>query len=172
MLVATYIQGDPMRLAPLLATPLLAMSLLLPAGLTHASTMHATKACSLFTASDATKVLGGTVKPALNPKEGVFVTCSYARQKPYNLIISLFASTSDIQKSKSGKTASSLFDETQKGSPGKKVILKGLGNKAFYLPGLHELWVVKGNMLFEVNGMRLSQTTLTKAAQLILKHIK
>jgi hypothetical protein len=157
----------------LIAVPL-ALTLL-GAGHTALAAGHGTMStCSMFTAKDASAVLGGTARKTMSQKLGVFTSCDYATPKPYRLIITLAATTASLQKQHHGTTASSMFAANRKAA-GKTRTVKRLGDRAFYIPGLHQLWVLKSDVVFnntgESNGAELSETALIKAARLVLKHL-
>lgn len=163
-----------MRIARRLIAPVLALSLL---GTGHPALAagHGTKStCSMFTARDASAVLGGNARRTISQKLGVFTSCDYATPKPYRLIITLAATTASIEKQRHGTTAAAMFAANHKAA-GKTSTVKRLGDKAFYIPGLHQLWVLKSDVVFnntgESNGAQLSETTLIKAARLVLKHL-
>src|SRR5579884_1062873 len=161
-----------MRRALPLIIPVLALSVLSSTGTSFAKSHGTMSTCAMFTASDATKILGGSVKKALSPKEGVFTTCSYARQTPYRLIEALSATSATLsQQHAPATTAAAEYSGALRGAPGKTVTVKGLGDKAFYVPGLHEIWVLKSDVIFNLTGQQLSQATLTSAAKLVLKHL-
>jgi hypothetical protein len=49
------------------------------------------------------------------------------------------------------KTAAELFNSTGTNSPYKPQKINGIGDKAFYLPRFHQLWVLKGNAVFDLS---------------------
>lgn len=163
-----------MRIARRLIAPVLGLALL-GAGHPALAAGHGTMStCSMFTARDAGAVLGGTATRTMSQKLGVFTSCDYATPKPYRLIITLSATTASIEKQRHGATASSMFAANRKAG-GKTQTVKRLGDKAFYIPGLHQLWVLKGDVVFnntgEAGGAQLGETELIKAARLVLKHL-
>jgi hypothetical protein len=163
-----------MRNARRLIAPLLAIGLL-GAGHPALAAGHGTMStCAMFTARDASAVLGGKARRTMHQKLGLFTSCDYAIPTPYRLIITLSATTAGIEKQRHGTTAASMFAANHK-AMGKTKTVKRLGDRAFYIPGLHQLWVLKGDVVFnntgESNGTQLSETTLIKAARLVLKHL-
>lgn len=163
-----------MRHARRLIAPLLAVALL-GAGQPALAAGHGTvSTCSIFTAKDASAVLGGNATRTMTQKLGVFTSCDYATPRPYRLIITLAATTASIEKQRHGTTASAMFAANHKAA-GKTTAVRRLGDKAFYIPGLHQLWVLKSDVVFnntgESNGAQLSETSLIKAARLVLKHL-
>lgn len=157
----------------LIAVPL-ALALL---GVGHpalAARHGAMSTCAMFTAKDASAVLGGKARKTMSQKLGVFTSCDYATPSPYRLIITLAATTASLRKQHHGTTASSMFAANRKAAGWTKTVER-LGDKAFYIPGLHQLWVLKSDVVFnntgESNGTELSEAALIKAARLVLKHL-
>lgn len=130
--------------------------------------------CAVLRLSDARALLGRTARKASSQKMGLFSSCSYSTPKPYAFVQVLVATTSSISRAEHGKTAGTVFQETFTGSPGNAITLKGLGNRAFFDKGIGELWVLKGDVVFEVNGTFSQRTVLAqdeKAARRVLSHL-
>jgi hypothetical protein len=165
-----------MRIVRRLIAPLLALALFGPGHGALAAGHGAMSTCAMFTAADASAVLGGTAKETTSQKLGLFTSCDYATPRPYRLIITLATTTAAIQKQHKGATAASLFAQTRKSARVKQSTVKHLGDGAFYIAGLGELWVLKSDVVFNITGVsggaQIGESELIKAAKLILKHLE
>ncbi len=163
-----------MRIVRRLVALLLAVAVLEAGHPAMAAGHGSMSTCSMFTARDASAVLGGKATRTMSQKLGVFTSCDYATPSPYRLIITLAATTTSIEKQRHGTTASAMFAANRK-TAGQTTTVKRLGDRAFYIPGLHQLWVLKSDVVFnntgESGGTQLSKKALIKAAKLVLKHL-
>lgn len=164
-----------MRFTRYLAAPALALAAILGSGHPALAAGHGTmNTCTMFTAKDASAVLGGTATRTMSHKAGLFTSCYYATPKPYRLIIAQSATTGTIQQRRKGATAASIFAASRKAA-GATNTVKKLGNSAFFVPGLHQLWVLKSDVVFYLSGNsdtgQLGKSQLVKAAKLVLKHL-
>lgn len=166
-----------MRASGRLATLLLIIAGLgtVPASAAPAAAAHRTiNPCSLLSLSDARHVLGSTARRAAHRPLGLFSSCTYATPRPYRFLQVLAATSAGIGRQERGKTAATTFVETMDGSPGNAVTIRGLGNRAFFDKAIGELWVLKGDVIFEMNGSFPAKSALAideKAARLALKHL-
>jgi hypothetical protein len=163
-----------MRLASSLIAPVLALTLLGSSNAALAAGHGSMSTCAMFTSADASKVLGGTATKTMSHTVGLFTSCDYATPKPYRLIITQAATTTAIARKHHGATATSVFTQTRKGTPGKTQTVKNLGNEAFFVPGIGQLWVLQNDVVFNLTGQSggvpMSESQLVKAARLVIKH--
>jgi hypothetical protein len=131
--------------------------------------------CAMFTAADASAVLGGKVVKTMSHQIGLFTSCAYATPKPYRLILAQGATSASLAKQRQGATAASVFYASRKATPGKVQTISKLGDSAFYIPGLHELWVLRQDVMFNLTGTNggqlLGKVQLVKGARRILHHL-
>jgi hypothetical protein len=164
-----------MRFTRYLTAPVLALALLGPGHAAMAAGHGTMSTCSMFTASDASIVLGGKATRTMSHKIGLFTSCDYATPRPYRLLIAQAATTATIAQQRHGATAASIFSQTRK-SAGRTQTVKGLGDGAFYIAGLDQLWVLKSDVVFSLTGNsdngQLAESQLLKAAKLVLKHLE
>jgi hypothetical protein len=164
-----------MRFTRDLAAPALALAVLGSAHPALAAGHGTMSTCAMFTASDASAVLGGKATRTMSHKIGLFTSCDYATPKPYQLIITQAATTATLAQQRHGATATSIFTQSRKAA-GRTQAIKNLGDQAFYAQALDQVWVLKSDVVFNLTGNsdngQLAESTLVKAAKRILKHLE
>jgi hypothetical protein len=131
------------------------------------------QACSILTLRVVSAVFGKGVLPSRHASMGAFNTCDYSTKRGF--LDFLITTTSQI-RAREPRThdAATMYSLVRSTAPGETRPVSKLGDKAFWAPSLDQLWVLKGDVLFNVSQFTPGSQTLvllTRAAQRALHRL-
>jgi hypothetical protein len=139
----------------------------------HTSTHGNLQACSVLTLHDVSTVFGKGVRTTRHTSMGAFNTCDYSTKHGF---LDFLITTTSLIKSRDSRTrdAATMYALIRSTVPGKATSVAKLGDRAFWASGLGQLWVLKGDVVFNVAQFSQAKQTfalLKAAAQRALRRL-
>lgn len=126
--------------------------------------------CGLLTSADVRAIYGSVMRTGTERTIPPFESCRHVIKGG---VVTFLAATTTMLSQRNGLTAAQMYFRIDSTLSGQVQGISRLGDRAIWAPGTHQLWVLKGALLFSLSCFQPGNATLDllqKAARAVLAH--